>query len=298
MVLLIFLGSLIGFVGSHILMKPSDVSASSDLLSPAPTQPVGYFDLFGELLSPKQAALQVREQGLDIRDPVSYQRIGAVRITQELIDAGEDIFFNRRLGDTFGLQRVFGFGTGLQLILPDVLTAIEDLQGQPTTNLRITLSQAITLGSQTFPAGTVIDTGLDVVKGAAGEAAVGPFAGLSSLNNAVHYSEINILGNWKLIAQTLDIDPEVYLGVVLQNAFDPSIRLPEGAPVKPSEWLRQVAPDPNQAELEDQIPAPGTGTLALVPSGGIQYNTVRISSKHCWEWHTPCWRWQRSISPI
>ena len=27
-------------------------------------------------------------------------------------------------------------------------------------------------------------------------------------------------------------------------------------------------------------------------------NTVRISSKRCWEWHTPCWRWQRSISPI
>ena len=30
----------------------------------------------------------------------------------------------------------------------------------------------------------------------------------------------------------------------------------------------------------------------------VQFNTVRISSKHCWEWHTPCWRWQRSISPI
>ena len=407
LLLLIFLGSLIGFVGSHILMKPPEVWATNALLQPAPTQPLGYFDLFGELLSPKQAALRVREQGLDIRDPVSYERIGAVRITQQLLDAGEDIFFNRKLGDTFGVQRVFGFGGGLELILPDIETAIQNLQGQPTNNLRITLSQALTLGSQTFPAGTVVDTGLDVGKGANfplgflsqggdvtcaachvalsdqgeqltgapngdlnipvlvalapnsaagfsrlnldplapqykgngktiidsngqlvelpdpetfervfddlalsvptgnfesstdainnttqipniftfksnpyfsdGQAAVGPFAGLSGFNNGVHSSEVNILGNWKLIAQILDIDPEVYLGVVLQNAFDPRIRLPKGDPVKPSEWLRQVAPDPNQAELEDQIPAPGTGTFPNLSPNLFTYNGLVFS---------------------
>ena len=407
LILLIFFASLIGFVGSHILMQPSEVGAAQALLRPAPTQPLRYFDLFGELLSPKQAAQRVRQQGLDSRDPISYQRIGAVQITQQLIEAGGKIFFNRKLGDTFGIQRVLGFGAGLERITPDILTAVRKLKGQPTDNLRITLSQPLTLGNQTFPAGFVIDTGLDVGRGADfplgllpqagsiscavchvvvseqgeqldgapngnlnipvfvalapnsaagftrlninpldpeyqgngktikdsnnhdvqlpdpekferafdelvlsvpfgnfesstdginnttqipsiftfkgnpyffdGQFSVGPFAGLSAVSNAVHSSENNILGSWERIARTLDIDPEVYLGVVLQNAFDPRIRLPEGAPVKPSEWLRQVAPNPNQAELEDQLAAPGTGTFPNLRPNLFTYNGLIFS---------------------
>src|SRR5262249_56795144 len=82
---------------------------------------------------------------------------------------------------------------------------------------------------------------------------VGPFRGLSAITNAVHSSEVNILAAAQLSEATLGIDPEVYLGVALQNAADPTIRLPEGAPVRPSEWLRKVAPE--FAELEDQVDA-------------------------------------------
>lgn len=39
-------------------------------------------------------------------------------------------------------------------------------------------------------------------------------------------------------------------------------------------------------------------SLCSSDEGAPLGNTVRISSKRCWEWHTPCWRWQRSISPI
>jgi len=88
------------------------------------------------------------------------------------------------------------------------------------------------------------------------------FRRLSS-NNSVHSSEINLLAAFQLSEQTIGLDPEVYLGVVLQNAVDPSIRLPDGGAVKPSEWLRQVAPDPYLAENEDQIPAPGAGDYQI-----------------------------------
>ncbi|MDJ0708028.1 MAG: hypothetical protein QNJ46_32550 [Leptolyngbyaceae cyanobacterium MO_188.B28] len=413
LILLLFFGSLIGLVGSHILMTPPEAQARTRvvqaLLRPAPTQPVGYFDLFGELLTPKEAAYLVKEQGLDMFDPASYEKIGAVRITQDLINEGGDIFFNRKLGDTFGIQRVFGFGEGFDLILPDILTAIDDLQGQPTTNLSITLSRSITLGNRSLDKGETVRTGFDVVSGnpdlplglinpdrvdstcavchvtlsdqgsllpgvpngdlnipllialapnsaagfsrlninpldpiyqgdgktiidskgntvelpdpvklerafddlvlsvpvgnfesstdginntvqipsvftfkgnpygADGQLAVGPFAGLSAFNSAVHSSEINILGNWELIAKSLGIDPEVYLGVVLQNASDPDIRLPDDKTVKPSKWLREVAPDPKQAELDDQIAAPEAGAFPNLSPSLFTFNGLIFS---------------------
>jgi Di-haem oxidoreductase, putative peroxidase len=135
------------------------------LLQPAPTQALGYYDYFGKLLNSREAAKLVKQQELNPRDPISYQKVGAVQITQELIDKGEDIYFNRKIGDTFGLQGVFGFAQGFATIVPEVRTAIAQLGGQPTTNLKITLQKNIILGSRTFPMGTVLNTGLKVEKG-------------------------------------------------------------------------------------------------------------------------------------
>ncbi|MEH2386663.1 MAG: di-heme oxidoredictase family protein [Nostoc sp.] len=371
-------------------MTSQTAFAKIDFLQPAPTQPLGYYDYFGKLLSLQEASQLVVNKGLDPNNPISSQRVGAVKITQELIAQGEDIFFNRKIGDTFGLQGVFGLGQGFTKISNELGVAIANLHGQSTTNLKITLQNNLTIGSRTFPKGTVINTGLKIPKGqsialgttsqggditcalchatlsndnkvnpgvpngelaiplfialapntaggfarlnfnpldpqykgngktiidskgnkvelpdpeklekafddavldvpfghfesspdgirdstqipslftfknhpyaASGEGAVGPFAGLSALNNGVHSSEINLLAAAQLSADTLGIDPEVYIGTFLQNAAVKSLRLPEGVIVKPSEWLRKIAPNPTQAELENQISAPGTGT--------------------------------------
>ncbi|MEH2127108.1 di-heme oxidoredictase family protein [Nostoc sp.] len=389
-------------------MTSQTAFAKIDLLQPAPTQPLGYYDYFGKLLSPQEASQLVVNKGFDPKNSISYQRVGAVKITKELIAKGEDIFFNRKIGDTFGLQGVFGFGFGLATILPEIQTAIVKLQGQPTTNLQIILKKNITLGSRTFPQGSVINTGLKVEKGGTfpiglgitpkidiscaichislsnkgerllgvpngeiatpllialapntaagfarlnfnpldpqykgngkiildskgnkvelpdpekfekafddavldvpfghfesspdgirnttqipniftfkdhpygtdGQFAVGPFAGLSTINNGVHSSEINLSADAQLSAKTLGIDPEVYIGTFLQNAATPSLRLPEGVIVKPSEWLRKIAPNPTQAQLEDQIPAPGTGTYPNLRPSLFTYNGLVFS---------------------
>ncbi|MEH2227712.1 hypothetical protein [Nostoc sp.] len=404
----VFLISVFGILLSNWLITSQTAFAKIDLLQPAPTQPLGYYDYFGKLLSPQEASQLVVNKGLDPKNPISYQRVGAVKITKELIAKGEDIFFNRKIGDTFGLQGVFGFGLGLAKILPELQTAIVKLQGQPTTNLQIILEKNITLGSRTFPQGSVINTGLKVEKGgtfpiglgitpkidiscavchislsnkgerllgvpngeiatpllialapntaagfarlnfnpldpqykgngkiildskgnkvelpdpekfekafddavldvpfghfesspdgirnttqipniftfkdhpygADGQFAVGPFAGLSTINNGVHSSEINLSAAAQLSAKTLGIDPEVYIGTFLQNAATPSLRLPEGVIVKPSEWLRKIAPNPTQAQLEDQIPAPGTGTYPNLRPSLFTYNGLVFS---------------------
>jgi len=61
---------------------------------------------------------------------------------------------------------VFGLGTGLASIQPELDTAISQLHGQPTSNLRITLQKDLKLGSRTFPKGSEIDTGFDMERGA------------------------------------------------------------------------------------------------------------------------------------
>lgn len=403
---LILAASLVAVLLSNILMKPSATLATDALLQPAPTQPLGYYDYFGQLLTPQAAAQLVSSKGLNSNDPVSYQRIGAVQITQQLLNKGEDIFFNRKIGDTFGLQRVFGFGLGVTRIAPELLTAIAQLQGKSTNNLPITLQKDLKIGSRTFPKGTAITTGLNVEKSSLlpiglkltgdvtcalchvelsktgdrlkgvpngdlainllialapnsatgfarlnfnpldpkyqgngktiidsnnqqvtlpdpqkfeaafddavldvpfgnfesspdsinnttqipsnftfksgpylpdGQFAVGPFAGLTAQTNSVFSSEINLLAGAQLSAQTTGIDPEVYLGTVLQNAADPRLRLPQGQPVKPSVWLRQVAPNLNQAELEDQIPVPGTGSYPNLKPTIFTYNGLVFS---------------------
>ena len=402
----IFVTSLVALVLSHFVFKPRAILATETYLQPAPTQQIGNYDYFGESLTPENAAQLVSQKGLNPQDPVSYQRIGAVKITQELLARGEDIFFNRKIGDTFGLQRVFGFGLGITRVAPELVKGIVDLKGQPTSNLQITLLKNLKLGSRTFPKGAVFPTGLDIEKGAVlpvglkltgditcavchvvvspksqrlkgvpngdlaipflialapnsaagfarlnfnpldpkyqgngktiidstgqlvklpdpqkfetafddavldvpfgnfesspdsinnttqipsvftfksspyladGQFAVGPFGGLSAINNAVHSSEINLFAAAQLSAATLGIDSEVYLGTALQNAADPTIRLPKGNPVKPSEWLRKVAPNPNQAELEAQVPAPGAGSYPLLQPSIFTYNGLIFS---------------------
>ncbi|MCC5617028.1 hypothetical protein LC605_18475 [Nostoc sp. CHAB 5836] len=388
-------------------MTSQTAFAKIDLLQPAPTQPLGYYDYFGKLLSPQEASQVVVNKGLNPNDPISYQRVGAVKITKELIAQGEDIFLNRKIGDTFGLQGVFGFAQGFTKISNELGVAITSLQGQPTTNLKIALQNDLTIGSRTFPKGTVISTGLKIPKGqsvalgntpsggltcalchatlsndskvisgvpngelaiplfialspntaagfarlnfnpldpqykgngktiidskgnkvelpdpekfekafddavldvpfgnfesspdgirnstqipsvftfkdhpylADGQFAVGPFGGLSAVNNAVHSSEINLFAAAQISGKTLGIDPEVYIGTLLQNATVPSLRLPEGVIVKPSEWLRGViAPNPTQAELEDQIPAPGTGNYPNLRPSLFTYNGLVFS---------------------
>ena len=404
--ILIVVASLAAVILSNVLVKPRATLATEAILQPASTQQLGNYDYFGKSLTPQEAAQLVSQKGLNPADPVSYQRIGAIEITQQLLDRGEDIFFNRKIGDAFGLQRVFGFGVGLTRIAPEITKAIVDLRGQPTSNLVITLQKDFQIGSRKFSQGSVFPTGLDVDRGAVlpiglkltgdlscaichavvsptgqrlkgvpngdlaipffialapnsaagfarlnfnpldpkykgngkkiidstgqivelpdpqkfeaafddavldvpfgnfesspdtinnttqipstftfnsgpylfdGQFAVGPFGGLTAQTNSVYSSEINLLAGAQISAETIGIDPEVYLGTLLQNAADPTLRLPPGAPVKPSQWLRKVAPSVKQAELEDQIPAPGTGTYPALQPSLFTYNGLILS---------------------
>lgn len=400
-------------VGEAIAAEGSPVVITDPLLQPAPTQPLGYYDYFGELLTPEAARARVVDAGLNPDDPTSFPRIGAVEITEDLIRQGHDIFFNRGVGDMFGLQRVFGFKRGVFSLLPEYILAVLRQGFRPTTNLVIYPLRTIQVGDQALHPAIPVNTGLDLKRhglrfrtlgdivqsflpiglklsgditcavchatldskgsvvdgvpngdlnvrllialapngasgfarialdplapefrgqgktiidsqgnwvelpdpqklelafdrlvmqvpqgnfesspdrinnttqipsvftfqnrpfGFGGNFAVGPWGGLSAINNAVHSSEVNLLAAAQESDLRLGIDPEVYLGIALQNALDRRLRLPPGEPVKPSVWLRQVAPELTQAELEDQIPAPGTGNYPFLRPSLFTFN--------------------------
>ena len=91
LLIFVFIVAFAGILLSHFLMGNQPAFATfprnrSRILQPAPTQPVGYYDYFGKLLSPRMAANLVKQEGLDPQNPISYQKVGAVEITQELID--------------------------------------------------------------------------------------------------------------------------------------------------------------------------------------------------------------------
>src|SRR5262245_42957279 len=144
---------------------PATTTYSAASPEPVPVQPLGYYDFFGTLLTPEQARQMVVDNGLNPFYPDSFRKLGLVHITAELIGQGRSIFLNHKIGDAFGLQRVLGFAAGFARILPEVIQAIINLHGSPTTNLRIVLLNDLTVGSRTFPRGTTLSTGLDVEAG-------------------------------------------------------------------------------------------------------------------------------------
>jgi hypothetical protein len=374
--------------------KPEAVGISraeltaADLLLPAPTQPLNTYDFFGQRLTSSQAFTKVLQAGLNPFDPNAYARLGLVSVNSLFVAEGKLIFENAVVGDDLGFQRLFGFKDGLNVILPELTIAILQLNGRPTTNLKLTLLKDVQVGSTLLRRGAVLDTGLDVEAGALlplglradfnitcaichvtldangnrlagvpngdlnaaalvalapntasvlgrlnvnvtdaslftglgkqvidsrgaivrlpdpdklerrtddvvlgvppghfessidrisnttqiphvftwglnkftfdGAFQAGPFRGLSAANSAVHSSEVNIVAN-AFDSQRLDIDSQVYDGILLQAAADSALRLPAGAPVRPSDFLRSVIPNPSDGELERQVIAPGSG---------------------------------------
>jgi hypothetical protein len=145
-------------LGNRITAQSKSPAISEQLLQPVPSQPLNHYDYFGQLLSPNEAAQLVRKKNLNPGEPSSYQKIGAVHITKSLIDRGEQLFFNRSIGNFF-TGAIFG-DIGRQLA-PEFQQAIEALGGEQTTNLQLKLQRDLKLGSRTFKQGTAISTGYD-----------------------------------------------------------------------------------------------------------------------------------------
>lgn len=90
-----------------------------------------------------------------------------------------------------------------------------------------------------------------------GREAVGPFKGLSSLNNNVHAANSDTTQQTAAARTLFGLDPELYLGTVLQNAARAALRYDPAGTKRPTEVLAAADPTPE---------SPGLNRYAVLPS--------------------------------
>jgi hypothetical protein len=119
------------------------------------------FDVWGRSM-PRAEATRLL-QTADGQALLSPQH-GAVAITDALLTLGRTAFYRETFGNEVFLSEIMGIVDG-PLTPWRLAKALWALGGRGTTNLQLPLDEDVTIGGTTFPQGTVLNTGLDVVPG-------------------------------------------------------------------------------------------------------------------------------------
>lgn len=119
-----------------------------------------------------------------------------------------------------------------------------------------------------------------------GFAAAGPFRGLSMLSNNVHGLNADATNEAAAAPKLFGLDPEVFLGTLLQRAANPRFRYDPADGRKPSEVLAAVDPNPEAPGLSQVVRLPtfpdasymsSNGLVASVPGRPVAYDLDAIS---------------------
>ena len=140
----------------RVLLPPD-----GDLLNPARLPIEAAYDVLGRSVSAGEAMeLGRTPQGQATLSPAA----GAVRIDEDLVRRGRDIFYRETFGNEVFFSDVLG-------ILDDGLSpfgfasALIELAGRGTTNLEVRLARDVRIGDRFWRAGDRVPTGLDVPRG-------------------------------------------------------------------------------------------------------------------------------------
>src|SRR5262245_27994940 len=119
------------------------------------------FDVWGRSISRAEATRLL--QTADGQALLAPQH-GAVAITDALLTLGRVSFYRETFGNEIFLSEIMGILDG-PLTPWQMARALWKLGGRGTTNLQIPLKEDVTIEGTTFPKGTTLNTGLDVVPG-------------------------------------------------------------------------------------------------------------------------------------
>jgi hypothetical protein len=130
--------------------------------------------------------------------------------------------------------------------------------------------------------------------GWSGFAAAGSFRGLSAFSNNVHAQNADSLSQSEISKSLFDIDKEVYLGTILQNAPNPDFRYNPESGVKPSEFFESVDPTPGVVGVNQLVAPPQFPKVSLVAPDGV----IVSSPGHKFnEQNNSVAAWQNTIQP-
>ncbi|KHF40853.1 electron transporter [Halalkalibacter okhensis] len=103
-----------------------------------------------------------------------------------------------------------------------------------------------------------------------GFASIGPFKGLTALNNNVHAQNSDLLAQADQSDELFDIEKERYIGTLLQNAPNPNYRYTNSVEEKPSERLARVDHNKTVYGFNDMIRPPTYPNISLfTPNGTV-----------------------------
>lgn len=98
---------------------------------------------------------------------------------------------------------------------------------------------------------------------------IGPFQGLSVLNNNVHALNSDATAAAMGARALFELDPEVYLGTLLQNAPNPAFRFDASRGGKPSEVLAAADPTRSGPGLNEMVRLPTYPKASYVATDGL-----------------------------
>jgi hypothetical protein len=121
------------------------------------------YDLWGHTVTHNESFLikNTRPDGESMLSPAN----GAVEINEETLKLGREAFYKETFGNEVFLTDIMGAVNG-PLSIPQIAKAILKLRGKGTNNLQVELASDAVIGGQNFKKGQLVDTGLDVPKGA------------------------------------------------------------------------------------------------------------------------------------
>ncbi|KQQ25419.1 cytochrome C oxidase Cbb3 [Methylobacterium sp. Leaf123] len=120
-----------------------------------------------------------------------------------------------------------------------------------------------------------------------GRAGIGPFKGLSALNNNVHAANSDTTQQTSAAKTLFGLDPQVYLGTVLQGSAVASLRYDPASGQRPTDVLAAADPTPGTPGLNSYAVLPSfpatnymtdNGLLASVPGEPANYANNAMSA--------------------
>ncbi|MBU5442329.1 electron transport protein [Paenibacillus sp. MSJ-34] len=139
------------------VLNPAAITAKSRT-----DQDVRVYDVWGKTV--KTNGTVQAQASADGKNELSPGQ-GAVEINEALLRLGRKSFYKETFGNEVFLTDIMGIVDG-PLTLPKIAKAIVKLQGKGTSNLQVELDKSVKIGNKTYKKGDLIDTGIDVPKGA------------------------------------------------------------------------------------------------------------------------------------
>lgn len=105
--------------------------------------------------------------------------------------------------------------------------------------------------------------------GWSGQGQIGPFNGISAAINNAHSQNMDAVSASEISEPTMNIDKEVYLGTVLQNASNPKYRYEKKTKQKPSDFFAKVDPTPGVPGVNRLTKSPTYPKTSYMTSVGL-----------------------------